>query len=96
MYIYIMNIYVYICIYIHVYIYVHVCIYMHIFIQQLSINGQGKGTPRTGAAGAHVDLGQPSLGSDILSRAHATSHRTHERNETISRLSLPPTSDIAM
>ena len=29
-----------------------------------------------------------------LSRSHTASHRTHERNETISRLSHPPTSDI--
>ena len=29
-----------------------------------------------------------------LSRSHTASHRTHERNETISRLSHPPTFDL--
>ena len=53
-----------------------------------------KGTPRRPDHGALFAVANPSDGNSIASRAHTASHRTHERNETISRLSHPPTSDL--
>ena len=40
--------------------------------------------------GALFIVANPSDGNIIASRAHTASHRTHERNETISRLDSPP------
>ena len=52
--------------------------------------------------GALFEILPPSLGSNIVPRAHTASHRTHERNETISWFGglsndepTPPTSDFA-
>ena len=36
------------------------------------------------------ELRRPSVENNIVSQAHTASHRTHERNETISRLDSPP------
>ena len=42
------------------------------------------------AGGGLSELRRPSVEDNIVSRAHTASHRTHERNETISRLDSPP------
>ena len=44
---------------------------------------------RARAGGALSELPRPSVEDNIVSRAHTASHRTHERNETISRLGSP-------
>ena len=46
-------------------------------------NSRGEGTRARG--GGLSELPRPSVESNIVSRAHTASHRTHERNETISR-----------
>ena len=48
------------------------------------------GRARARAGGGLSELPRPSVEDNIVSRAHTASHRTHERNETISRLDSPP------
>ena len=50
------------------------------------IQAKGGGHARGGGLS---ELPRPSVEDNIVSRAHTASHRTHERNETISRLGSP-------
>ena len=50
----------------------------------------GRARARARGRGGLSELPRPSVEDNIVSRAHTASHRTHERNETISRLDSPP------
>ena len=52
-----------------------------------------EGEPEPEPEEDYSQLQTPAAGTPS-SHAHTASHRTHERNETISRLSNPPTSDM--
>ena len=54
------------------------------------VRHKDQGHAHAHALGALFAVANPSHRSIIVSRAHTASHRTHERNKTISRLVSPP------